>query len=74
VQGLLGEARFENEDIAFHTRVRDGYFLLANESPERIRLVNGARKPEEVHREVREIVDAILRAQVRAGQERNERS
>jgi dTMP kinase len=73
-QGLLGEARFENEDIAFHTRVRDGYFLLANESPERIRLVNGARNPAEVHRDVREIVDTVLQAQVRAGQEGNERS
>jgi dTMP kinase len=72
-QGLLGEARFENEDIAFHTRVRDGYFRIANESPQRIRIVNGARKPEEVQRDVREIVDGILGAQARAGQEGIER-
>jgi dTMP kinase len=73
-QGLLGEARFENEDIAFHTRVRDGYLLLANASPDRIRLVNGDRKPEEVHRDVRDIVDAMLPSQARTERERIQRS
>ena len=61
-RGLAGEARFENEDIAFHARVRDGYFLIANGEPGRIRLVNGAQTPEAVHREVRDIVDAVLRS------------
>jgi dTMP kinase len=61
-KGLAAEARFENEDIMFHTRVRDGYFLLASSEPERIRLVNGALPPEEVHREVRDIVETVLRS------------
>jgi len=61
-KGLAAEARFENENISFHTRVRDGYFLLASREPERIRLVNGALPPEEVHREVRGIVDNLLRS------------
>jgi dTMP kinase len=61
-KGLQAEARFENENITFHTRVRDGYFLLASREPERIRLVNGALRSEEVHREVREIVDSLLRS------------
>jgi len=38
------------------------YFLLASREPERIRLVNGALPPEEVHREVRGIVDNLLRS------------
>jgi dTMP kinase len=58
--GLHGEARFENEDIAFHARVRDGYLVLAEEEPGRIRSVNAARSPEEVQRDVRKIVDEIL--------------
>ncbi len=59
-EGLHGEARFENEDIAFHTRVREGYLLLAREEPERIRLVNAARSPEEIQREIRQIIAPVL--------------
>ena len=57
---LHGEARFENEDIAFHTRVRDGYYLLAHREPGRIKLVNAAHPPDEVQRDVRQIVDEVL--------------
>jgi dTMP kinase len=59
-QGLHGEARFENEDIAFHTRVRDGYYLLAREEPQRIRLVNAARSPEDIQKEIRQLVASVL--------------
>ncbi len=59
-QGLHGEARFENEDIAFHARVRKGYLSLAEEEPRRIRIVNAARTPDEVQQEVRQIVLAVL--------------
>ncbi len=59
-QGLHGEARFENEDIAFHTRVRDGYLLLAREEPNRIRLVNAARTPEEIQQDIRQLVATLL--------------
>jgi dTMP kinase len=58
--GLHGEARFENEDIAFHTRVRDGYHLLASQEPGRILLVNAVRSPEEVQADIRKIVDEVL--------------
>jgi len=57
---LHGEARFENEDIAFHTRVRDGYYLLAHREPGRIKLVNAARTPDAVQRDVRQIVNEVL--------------
>jgi dTMP kinase len=59
-QGLHGEARFENEDIAFHGLVRNGYLQLAKEEPERIRMVNAARAPEGVQEDVRKIVDEVL--------------
>jgi dTMP kinase len=59
-QGLHGEARFENEDIAFHSLVRDGYLQLAKEEPGRIRVVNAARSPEEVQEDIRKIVDEVL--------------
>jgi dTMP kinase len=59
-QGLHGEARFENEDIAFHSMVRNGYLQLAKEEPERIRVVNAARLPEEVQADIMKIVDEVL--------------
>jgi thymidylate kinase len=40
--------------------VRDGYFLLAKEEPERIRLVNAARSPEEIQQDIRQIVLPVL--------------
>jgi dTMP kinase len=59
-QGLHDEARFENEDLVFHNRVRDGYLRLAQEEPGRIRIVNAARPPEEIQEDVRKIVDEVL--------------
>ena len=59
-QGLHNEARFENEDLLFHNRVRDGYLRLAQEEPGRIRIVNAARTPEEIQDDVRTIVDEVL--------------
>ena len=60
-QGLGGEARFENEDLTFHDRVRNGYLELARQEPERIRVVNAARTPEEIQDDIRKIVDDVLR-------------
>ena len=59
-QGLHGEARFENEDLVFHNRVRDGYLRLAQEEPGRIRIVNAARPPEEIQADIRKLVDEVL--------------
>ncbi len=59
-EGLEAEARFENEDISFHERVRAGYLALAGQEPERIRIVDASRSPEDVHREIRKIVDGML--------------
>jgi len=59
-KGLHAEARFENEDLVFHGRVRDGYLRLAQEEPGRIRIVNAARTPEEIQADVRKIVDEVL--------------
>jgi dTMP kinase len=59
-RGLEGEARFENEDVAFHTRVRQGYRALAEEEPDRIRVVDASRPPDQVQRTIREIADKML--------------
>lgn len=60
-QGLEAEARFENEELAFHERVRQGYLALSKQEPDRIRIVDASLSPEEVHKAVRAIVDERLR-------------
>lgn len=60
--GLGHEGRFEELDLSFHERVRNGYLTLARQDPERIRVVDAARSPEEVQRDVRRIVDEVLAA------------
>lgn len=58
--GLEHEGRFENEDAAFHDRVRRGYLTLARQEPERILVVDASREPEAVQREIRAVVDELL--------------
>jgi dTMP kinase len=60
--GLEHEGRFENEDIAFHERVRQGYLTLAKQEPDRVRVVDAARTPEEVRKDIWKIVNDALRA------------
>jgi dTMP kinase len=50
------EGRFEEEDIVFHRKVREGYLCLAKETPDRFRLINGNGGVEEVSQQVQEIV------------------
>lgn len=60
-RGLEAEARFENEDIAFHERVREGYRELASREPDRFRVVDASAAPEEIQNRVRRIVDDMLK-------------
>lgn len=60
-EGLHGEARFENEELLFHNRVRDGYLDLAKQESGRIRIVDAARTPEEIQDDVRRLVDEVLK-------------
>jgi len=56
MRGLETEARFENESIAFHERVRQGYLALASQEPERFRIVEASRPLEAIQAEIRKIV------------------
>lgn len=59
-QNLHAEARFENEAVEFHSRVRDGYLALARAEPARFRLVAAGGTPEAIHGEVKKVVDELL--------------
>jgi len=43
------EGRFENEEYAFHERVRDKYREIAAREPHRVELIEGDRSIDEVH-------------------------
>jgi dTMP kinase len=60
--GLEGEARFENEDLAFHERVRQGYRELAEREPGRFQVIDASAAPEEIQNRVRQIVDDALKS------------
>jgi dTMP kinase len=59
-RGLEAEARFENEDLAFHDRVRRGYLALAAQEPGRFRVVDAKPTPDEIQNSIRKIVDGML--------------
>ena len=44
--------RMEQEPLEFYERVGEGYRELASREPERIRLVDGARSPDEIESEI----------------------
>jgi dTMP kinase len=53
INGLSGkkrEARFEKEAAAFHEKIRKGYLKLARREPDRIKIIDAARPPVEIHR------------------------
>lgn len=54
------EARFEQEEMDFHARVRQGYLDLASAYPGRIRVVDAVGKPAEVHRRVLGLLNAAF--------------
>ena len=60
-RGLEAEARFENEELAFHERVRQGYLTLVAQEPDRIRVVDASSSAEAIQAKVRMIVDERLR-------------
>jgi dTMP kinase len=60
-RGLETEARFENEDLAFHERVRQGYLTLAGQEPGRFRVVDASPAPDAIQNSIRKIVDEVIR-------------
>jgi dTMP kinase len=54
------ESRFEEETLAFHQRVRDGYLELARRQPERFRVIDAAQDETRVREEIHSAVVAFL--------------
>ncbi len=58
--GLDAEARFENEHLTFHERIRRGYLELAKKEPDRFRMVDATASPEDIQKTIRHLVDEML--------------
>lgn len=64
--GDAGGERFEDEDVAFHRRVRAGYKRMARSSPDRWLLLDGLADREAIHARVWKRVEGMLGSE-RAG-------
>lgn len=51
-KNLNKKDRLENEGVAFHNRVRKGYFALAKQEPRRIKVISALDSIESVHDEL----------------------
>ena len=54
------DSRFEQEDLNFHRKVRDGYLALARQNPHRFRIINAAQDETGVARDISAVLDAFL--------------
>ncbi len=54
--------RLDTETLSFHQRAREGYLALAQAHPERIKVVDASRSPEEIHRDVVALVESLLKS------------
>jgi len=54
------EDRFEQEELDFHRKVRDGYLSLAQQDSKRFRIVDSSSDIETVHREVCSHISAFI--------------
>ena len=55
------EDRFEQENIEFHQRVREGYLFLAAKEPERFRILDGTAGIELIHLQVCDLITDFIK-------------
>jgi dTMP kinase len=55
-----GRTRFDTETEGFHQHVQEGFHALAQAHPERIKVIDASRTPEEIHQEIIGLVQTLL--------------
>ena len=53
------EDRFELEAVEFHRRVRSGFLEIAGKEPDRVKIVDASKSPDEVSAEIFRIIEEI---------------
>ncbi|WP_457639537.1 dTMP kinase [Persephonella sp.] len=56
IQKKRDKDRIEQEDIDFHRRLREGFLKIAQEEKNRVAVLDGMNSPEEIHRQVLDIL------------------
>jgi dTMP kinase len=56
----IDDTRFENKELDFHYKVRNGYLELARRKPGRIKVIDGDRDVMVIHREISSLVSERL--------------
>ncbi len=59
-KGINKVDRLELEDIEFHRKVRDGYYMIADKEPERVKIVNASSAIERVLKDTSDIIIKAL--------------
>jgi dTMP kinase len=54
------ESRFEQEELIFHQKIRQGFLTLAQKEMTRFRIINADRDPDEVKKDVIQILKTAL--------------
>jgi dTMP kinase len=65
--------RLDAEDAAFHTRVRNAYLKLAEDEPERVRIINASGLINETHDRVMEVVMPFLEGRIQNSEARSQK-
>ena len=52
--------RLESAGIEFHNRVRSGYLKLAQQEPERIKVIDATESVEQIHNQVTKIFNSYI--------------
>jgi dTMP kinase len=55
------QSRFDSESEAFHQELRNAFLTLAQDYPERIKVVEASRTQEEIHREIVGLVSPLVK-------------
>jgi len=53
------EDRFELETVEFHKRVRKGFLEIASKDPDRVKIVDASKSPDEVSSEIFRIIEEL---------------
>lgn len=59
--------RMELEAVSFHEKVSDGYRMLAEKFPDRIKKLDGTKQIEEIHRQIIKMVTEIIEEKYNEG-------
>jgi len=58
--GTFDESRFEQEELEFHERVREGYLDIASKEPQRVKVIDASGTEDEVYGILAGLVEAAL--------------